>query len=99
MAKTYEHIVLGCGGIGSAAAYRLGRASGGDVLAIEQYRLRHDRGASEDHSRIFRHSYHTSVYTALTRASYEHWRHVEEETGLSLVHVTGGLDIAMAEHQ
>jgi len=42
--KTYAHIVLG---VGSAAAYWLGRASGTDVLAIEQFRLGHDRGQAD----------------------------------------------------
>ena len=111
MKKTYAHIVLGAGGIGSAAAYWLGRRSAGlrsagrnsagrnsgpDVLAIEQFRLGHDRGASEDHSRIIRHSYHSSDYTALTRASYTHWRDLEQETGLELLRITGGLDLAPA---
>ncbi|HYS40641.1 MAG TPA: N-methyl-L-tryptophan oxidase [Pseudonocardiaceae bacterium] len=96
MPVDYDHIVLGCGGIGSAAAYWLGKTGTGTVLAIEQYQLGHDRGASEDHSRIIRHSYHSPTYTALTRAAYDHWRHVEQETGLSLVQVTGGLDVAMA---
>jgi sarcosine oxidase len=68
MNSTYEHIVLGAGGIGSAAAYWLARRGRGSVLAVEQYRLGRDRGASEDHSRIIRHSYHTTEYTSLTRA-------------------------------
>jgi monomeric sarcosine oxidase len=94
MRQTYAHIVLGAGGIGGAAAYWLGRTSGADVLAIEQFRLGHDRGASEDHSRIIRHSYHSTDYTALTRASYAHWRDLEAETGLGLLRITGGLDLA-----
>src|SRR6266699_1711882 len=92
--STYEHIVLGVGGIGSAAAYWLARRGGGDVLAIEQYRLGHDRGASEDHSRIIRHSYHTTEYTSLTRAAYDHMRDLEIETGLELLRITGGLHLA-----
>jgi len=94
MNGTYEHIVLGVGGIGSAAAYWLARRGGGRILALEQYRLGHDRGASEDHSRIIRHSYHTTDYTSLTRAAYQHMRDLEQETGLELVRVTGGLHLA-----
>lgn len=101
MKKTYAHIVIGAGGIGSAAAYWLARRGetrrgGADVLAIEQFRLRHDLGASEDHSRIIRHSYHSTDYTALTRDSYAHWRDLEDETGLELLRITGGLDLAPA---
>jgi sarcosine oxidase len=82
------------GGIGAAAAYWLARRGPGSVLAIEQYRLGHDRGASEDHSRIIRHSYHSTDYTSLTRAAYEHVRELEDETGLPLVRLTGGLHLA-----
>jgi len=45
MSSTYEHIVLGVGGIGSAAACWLARRGSGRVLALERYRLGHDRGA------------------------------------------------------
>lgn len=93
MARRYRHVVIGAGALGSATAYRLARECGGDVLVVEQFRPGHDRGASEDHSRIIRHSYHSTDYTALTPDAYAAWRHVEEETGLSLVARTGGLDL------
>jgi monomeric sarcosine oxidase len=96
VSSTYEHIVLGAGGIGAAAAYWLARR-GGSVLALEQYRLGHDRGASEDHSRIIRHSYHTTEYTSLTRAAYDHVRDLEDETGLELLRITGGLNLAPSD--
>ena len=60
-------------GIGSAAAYWLSRVAGADVLCLEQWELGHDRGASEDHSRIIRLGYHAARYTALTRDSYAAW--------------------------
>jgi monomeric sarcosine oxidase len=92
--STYEHIVLGVGGIGSAAAYWIARRGGTNVLALEQYRLGHENGASEDHSRIIRHSYHTAEYASLTRAAFDHVRALEAETGLGLLTVTGGLNLA-----
>jgi sarcosine oxidase len=67
-----------------------------DVLLLEQYHLGHGRGASEDHSRIIRHAYHSSDYTALTQAAYDAWAEIEGETGLRLVIKTGGLDLAVA---
>jgi monomeric sarcosine oxidase len=97
VSSTYDHIVLGAGGIGAAAAYWLARRGGGSVLVLEQYRLGHDRGASEDHSRIIRHSYHTTEYTSLTRAAYDHVRELADETGLELLRVTGGLNLAPAD--
>ena len=79
----YEYIVVGCGGLGSAAAYRLAREARGEVLALEQFRLGHDNGASQDHSRIIRLSYHDPAYTALTPHTYTAWGEVEEESGFS----------------
>ena len=94
MARQFRFVVVGCGGIGSAAAYWLARECGGEVLALEQFRLGHDQGASEDHSRIIRHAYHSRVYTALTQAAYDAFEVVERESGMQLVHRTGGLDLA-----
>jgi monomeric sarcosine oxidase len=92
--SSYEHIVLGVGGIGSAAAYWIAKRGGKSILALEQYKLGHERGASEDHSRIIRHSYHTADYASLTRAAFEHVRALEAETGMDLLLVTGGLNLA-----
>ena len=89
----YEHIVVGLGGIGSAAAYWLARRAGSEVLGLEQFELGHVRGASQDHSRIIRLSYHTSRYVALAQRAYEAWAEVEAEAGTELILRTGGLDL------
>lgn len=94
MKTAYEFIVVGVGGIGSAAAYWLSRVAGKEVLALEQFYIGHDNGASQDHSRIIRLSYHAPEYTALTPHTYTAWSEVEEESGVQLVFRTGGLDIA-----
>ena len=95
MPQRYRVIVIGCGAIGAATAYWLSRRLGADaVLALEQYELGHDRGASEDHSRVIRHAYTRPEYTALTPAAYQSWNVAEQETGLRLVYRTGGLIIA-----
>lgn len=93
MSDGYRHVVIGGGVIGTAAALRLAERSEGDVLLLEQYGFGHDRGSSYDHSRIIRHAYHSSAYTALTRAAYDAWADVEDRTGLRLVTRTGGLDL------
>jgi sarcosine oxidase len=96
MPQHYRVIVIGCGAIGAATAYWLSRRLGGDaVLALEQYELGHSRGASEDHSRVIRHSYTRPDYTALTPAAYQSWNVVEQETGLRLVLRTGALITAV----
>jgi sarcosine oxidase len=97
--RTFEYVVVGCGGIGSAAAYWLSREAAGEVLALEQFHLGHDRGGSEDHSRIIRLSYHASPYTALTPHTYEAWTEAEEESGTRLVVKSGGLDLEPVEDE
>jgi sarcosine oxidase len=93
----YDHIVLGCGGIGSAAVYWLSRRAGSDVLGLEQFRLFHSRGASQDYSRIIRLTYHADDYTRLTPHSYMAWAVVEDESALKIVHKTGGLTLALKD--
>ncbi len=95
MKRHYSHIVVGAGALGSAAAYWLARSGAKDVLVLEQFDLGHHRGASEDHSRIIRHAYHSPAYTALTQAAYDLWDEIEAESGLQLVFKTGGLDLAV----
>lgn len=90
-------IVLGLGGIGSAAAYWLSRRLGDQVTAIEQFELGHLRGGSEDHSRIIRLSYHTPGYVELAKAAYTAWETLEVESGEPVVLRTGGLDLAPAD--
>ena len=99
MKRVFEHIVVGCGGIGSAAAYWLSRQAAEEVLALEQFALGHDKGSSEDHSRIIRLSYHAPEYTTLTPHTYEAWSVAEKESGTRLVFKTGGLDLEPVEDE
>jgi len=89
--RSYDYIVLGCGGLGSAALYWLSRQAGDRVLGLEQFRLGHEYGASQDHSRIIRLSYDDPAYAALTPFTYIAWRDLEEESGIQLVYQTGGI--------
>jgi sarcosine oxidase len=92
----YRVGVLGLGGIGSAATYWASRRVEDDVLGVEQFQLGHNRGGSEDHSRIIRLSYHTPGYVELAKSAYEAWEQVEVDSGEPLVLRTGGLDLAPA---
>jgi sarcosine oxidase len=92
MADHFENGVVGLGGLGAATAYWLARRSP-SVIGFEQFELGHARGASHDHSRIIRRSYHTPEYVRLTAAAYDAWAAVESEAGTQLVTVTGGLDL------
>jgi sarcosine oxidase len=95
MQRDYDVIVLGLGGLGSAAAYWLARG-GVRVLGLEQFELGHLRGASHDHSRIIRLSYHTPFYVALAKQAYAAWAEVEADAGAPLILRTGGLDLEPA---
>ena len=99
MPQRYRVIVIGCGAIGAATAYWASRRLGpGAVLALEQYELGHDRGSSEDHSRLIRHIYDRTDYTSLTPAAYQSWSAIEQESGLRLVYRTGGLMMASPDN-
>lgn len=91
--RDFDCIVLGLGGIGSAAAYWLSRRPDVSVLGLEQFELGHVRGESQDHSRIIRLSYHAPEYVRLAMRAYESWAVVEADSGERLILKTGGLDL------
>src|SRR5215208_6510189 len=95
MRKTYDAIVIGCGGLGSATTYWLARRAGTGVLAIEQFRLGHDSGRSQDPFRIIRRSYHEPNYVALAAPAYELWQQLKAESGVQMIVKTGGLDLEL----
>ena len=67
------------------------------MLGLEQFELGHANGASADHSRIIRLSYHRPDYVRLAKRAYETWAEVEAEAGERIVTVTGGLDLWPAD--
>src|SRR5258705_10353095 len=91
--RDWDAIVVGLGGIGSGAAYWLSRALGEGVLGLERFELDHANGASADHSRIIRLSYHRPDYVRLAKRAYQTWAEVEAEAGQPVVTTTGGLDL------
>lgn len=97
MRRDYDYIVVGLGGIGSGAAYWLARRAGADVLGLEQFELGHERGASEDHSRIIRLAYHRPEYVELAKKAFEAWSALESEIDDQLILFTGGLDLFPAQ--
>ena len=85
-------VVVGLGGLGSATASWLAK-QGVDVLGLEQFELGHVRGASHDHSRIIRRSYHTPGYVELAAGAYDAWRAVERDADVEIITRTGGIDL------
>jgi sarcosine oxidase len=91
--QRYDLAIVGLGGIGSATAWFAAR-SARSVVGFERFDLGgHHHGASHDHSRIIRHSYHTAHYVGLTRLAYDAWHDVERDSGDTCVHITGGIDL------
>lgn len=92
----YDCIVVGTGGVGSAALYHLARR-GLSVLGIERFSPGHDRGSSHGDSRVIRLAYmeHPDYVPLLFRA-YDLWRDLEETSGEQLYIQTGLLQVGPA---
>jgi sarcosine oxidase len=88
----YDVIVVGIGGMGSAAVWQLARR-GARVLGLERFDVPHAEGSSHGISRIIRLPYYEdSAYVPLLRRAYELWREIERETGEELLVITGSVD-------
>ncbi len=80
-----DAIVLGLGGMGSAAAFHLARR-GLSVLGFEQFPLGHGRGSSHGQTRIIRTAYYEHpAYVPLVRRAFDLWRGLEAITGRALL--------------
>lgn len=94
----WDVIVVGLGALGSAAAFWASTRPGTRVLGLERFELGHANGASADHSRIIRLSYHRPDYVRLAKRAYATWAEVQAEAGGDpIVTVTGGLDLWPAD--
>jgi sarcosine oxidase len=89
----YDAIVLGIGGVGSAAALHLARR-GARVLGLDRFAPGHDRGSSHGQTRLIRQAYYEHPhYVPLVRRAFELWRDLEHMTGKTLYHQIGLLQI------
>jgi sarcosine oxidase len=88
---SFDAIVIGAGGMGSAAVYHLARR-GLKVLGLERYDIPHEMGSSHGYSRMIRYTLqeHPS-YVPLVRRAYELWHELEETAGEKLVVTTGSV--------
>ena len=93
--RHFDTIVVGIGGMGSAALWQLARR-GQRVLGLERFDLGHGLGSSHGLNRIIRLAYFEHPgYVPLLRRAYELWRETETLAGERLLHVTGGLDAGL----
>jgi sarcosine oxidase len=82
---TFDAIVVGLGGMGSATAFELARR-GRHVLGLEQFPLVHDQGSSHGQTRIIRQAYYEHPdYVPLARRAYGGWYDLEQRTGRHLL--------------
>ena len=90
--ERYDVIVVGVGGLGSAALFHLARR-GLRVLGIERFGVPNEQGSSHGVTRIIRLAYYEDPsYVPLLRRAYELWRELEAEAGEQLLHITGSVD-------
>ena len=93
MQHLYDVIVLGLGGMGSAAAYHLAQR-GACVLGLDAHPRGHALGSSHGKSRIIRQAYFEAPeYVPLLFRAYVLWRELEQESERSLLRITGGLNV------
>lgn len=84
MEPTFDAVVLGAGGMGSATLADLARR-GAKVCGFERYGAAHDQGSSHGQTRIIRKGYlEHPDYVPLLHRAYELWDRLEAESGSRL---------------
>lgn len=93
----YDCIVIGTGGIGSAAVYHLA-ARGARVLGIDRYPIAHDKGSSHGDTRVIRLVYFEHPdYVPLLKRAFTLWEELDDQTDIPLFHKTGILQAGPPE--
>jgi len=95
MTASYDVIVAGVGGMGSAAVLELARR-GRRVLGLERFDVPHEMGSSHGVTRVIRLAYYEDrSYVPLMARAYELWEELQERAGERLLHITGSLDVSV----
>jgi sarcosine oxidase len=87
-----EHLVVGAGLAGAAAAWRLAQR-GRAVTIVERRTPAAPDGSSHGSARIFRYAYAEPRWAAMVAASLPGWRELEAVHGAPLLTPTGALDL------
>lgn len=89
VARRYDAIVLGLGGVGSATLYQLARR-GVRTLGLDRFPAGHARGSSHGETRIIRQAYFEhSDYVPLLLRAYELWSELEQQSQRQLFYRVG----------
>jgi sarcosine oxidase len=92
----FDAIVLGVGGVGSAALFHLAQR-GASVLGIDRFPTAHDRGSSHGQTRLIRQAYFEhSDYVPLVQRAFDKWADLERTLGATLYRETGLLQVGPA---
>ena len=95
--RSFDVIVAGAGGIGTAAAAHLARR-GASVLALDRFPPGHARGSSHGQTRLIRLAYFEHPdYVPLLRRARDLWRALEHDSGASLLTECGLLSSGPAD--
>jgi sarcosine oxidase len=88
---SWDAIVVGTGGMGSAAVLELARR-GRRVLGLDRYGPAHALGSSHGASRIYRQSYlEDPAYVPLLLRAWDRWHRLVADSGSEVFVKTGGL--------
>lgn len=89
--RDYDVIVMGIGGMGSAATHHLAQRDV-DVLGLERYDVPNAMGSSHGVTRIIRKAYHEHPdYVPLLDRAYELWRELDASHDRTLLHTHGSV--------
>lgn len=86
-----EVLIIGGGGMGLAAAWHVAKR-GHNVRVIERFKFLHNRGSSHTEHRVIRRTYNDDIYSRLVVSAYQGWEELEQESGVKLLNLVGGLD-------
>lgn len=95
----YDVIVIGVGGMGSAASYHLAKR-GYNVLGLEQFDIPHEKSSNHGVTRIIRKAYFENpAYVPLLHRAYELWEILQEENDRTLLHLHGSITAGTPEDE
>lgn len=87
--KHYDAIVVGVGGVGSAALFHLAQR-GATVLGLDRFAPGHDRGSSHGRSRLISRAYQEHPdYVPLVNRAWELWAELAEKRDCELIKPAG----------
>ena len=94
--SSYDVIVLGTGGVGSAAVFHLA-SRGARVLGLDRFAAGHDRGSSHGETRLIRQAYYEHAdYVPLLKRAYPLWEELQQRRQEPLYHQTGIIEVGPA---